>query len=157
MTSGSSQLVTVLARQGPGDLQWEIRAGDDVDGKFLTVLWRRSGNHTARSGFSGSKLPDGKLVNYWTGKTDGTPSFVMVRTAPQVESVTAVGAKGAEYPLTMSNVIEQFDLRFGATVIPDDDEIVEIRSVPSSDMTFPPTEHRAQSLKDRRGSGWISE
>jgi hypothetical protein len=131
------ELVRVLSAHEPDGVEWEIRAGDDLDEKFLTMLWRRSGGRTAQSGFSGPKLPAGRLVNHWTGQADGTPSFVMVRTAPEVESVTAVGRTGAAYPLTMSDVVERFGLRFGAAAIPAGEEVVEIRTVPPTEQIVP--------------------
>jgi len=61
------------------------------------------------------------VINFWIGKADGTPLFVMARAAPQVKHVTVMLASGSRRELSMSPVIEDFGLRFAAGRLPDDD------------------------------------
>ncbi len=51
----------------------------------------------------------------------------MVRTSSTVVAVTAVSVTGREYPVTFSDVIERFGLRFGAVPVPEGESIVELR------------------------------
>jgi hypothetical protein len=158
MTDGSTNpLVSVLSGSAPGGLSWEVLAGPESDGTFLTVLDRTLENNTARSGFGGPKLPPGELLNYWTGKADGTPAFVMVRTAPEVESVVAICGSGAEYPLAMSDAIPQFGLRFGATPLPDGEELIDLRTDPVYPISPPRRFGRVVSKDAPHRSGWYPD
>jgi hypothetical protein len=69
----------------------------------------------------GAKLPPREVINFWIGKSDGTPLFVMARTAPQVQGVTVALTNGSRRELSMSRVIEDFGLRFAAGPLADDD------------------------------------
>jgi hypothetical protein len=74
----------------------------------------------------GEKLPPGQVINFWIGQADGTPLFVMARTAARVQRVTVVLASGFRRDLSMSPVIEDFGLRFTAGRLPDDDPPVRM-------------------------------
>lgn len=143
----------VLTGIGDAGLEWAILARDLPNGEFSTFIRRTIGDQRATSGFIGVKLDAERLIHFWTGKADGTPFFVLARTAPQVEAVIAVGASGAEYPLQLSDVIEQFGLRFGATPIPDYDTVVSIRTLPPSSVHPVMRPFRPEHLPPG-GSGW---
>ena len=117
----ADQLRDVLVGESPDGVRWVVRAGPEPDGGFYTMLRRSRGSATVESGMGGDKLPHGEMVNCWIGQADGTPLFVMARTAPPVERVTVVLASGARCDLPMSPVIEDFGLRFAAGPLPDDD------------------------------------
>lgn len=148
--------VLVLEGRGPEGLRWELYASEDPDGQFLTEIWRQQGEYVARSGAKGTKLYPGKLVNYSIGKADGTPEFVIARAAPEVRSVTAVGLNGDEYPLILTDVFEQFSLRFGATPIPDHDDVVEVRTDPPTAVPQPRRNYRQMPRGFTPTSGWFS-
>lgn len=106
-------IMQVLTGGGAEGLTWEVLAREEPGGRFLTVIRRVQGASATESGFKGLKLEPGQLIRYWIGKADGTPAFIVARAAPEVESIIAIGASSVEYPLQMSNLIEQFSLRFG--------------------------------------------
>lgn len=108
MINDEDSQTRVLTGEGANGLAWAIFARDMPDGSFSTFIRRSQGGRAATSGFMGPKLSSGELVHYWTGQADGTPFFVLARTAPEVQAVIAVDASGAEYPLETSDVIEQF-------------------------------------------------
>ncbi len=116
----------VLVGESPDGVHWAVRAGPDKDGGFHTSIERSLGNATAESGMGGDKLPPGEVINFWIGKADGTPLFVMARTAPQVQGVTVVLTNGSRRELSMSRVIEDFGLRFAAGPLADDDPPVSL-------------------------------
>jgi len=116
----------VLIGESPDGVRWVVRAGPDTDGGFLTSIKRSLGSATAESGMGGDKLPPGQVINTWIGKADGTPLFVMARTAPHVRRVTVVFASGFRRELSMSPVIEDFGLRFAAGRLVDDDPPVSL-------------------------------
>jgi hypothetical protein len=130
--NGSRRKVTleglreVLVGESPDDVCWTVRAGPDSDGGFYTWIRRSHGDATAESGMGGDKLPPGQLINFWIGKAEGTPLFVMARTAPQVQRVTVVLASAARRDLALSPVIEDFGLLFAAGPLPDDDPPVRM-------------------------------
>ena len=123
-------LVEVLRGDGPDGLTWRILAGGSQD-NFATFAERRRGGVKQTSGMRGPKLYPGKLTNTWIGWADHLPPFLMLRAAAEVTQVVAVCASGHECRLTVSDVIEPFQLRFGATVLPDADPVTELRVVSS--------------------------
>ncbi len=116
----------VLVGESPDGVRWVVRAGPGADGGFYTSIGRSFGDATAESGMGGDKLSPGQVIDCWIGKASGTPLFVMARTAPQVQRVTVVLASGFRRDLSMSPVIEDFDLRFTAGRLPDDDPPVSM-------------------------------
>ena len=110
----------VLAGES-GDVRWTVNAGPDSTGELYTFVSRTRGEATATSGMGGLALYPGNVINSWTGQADGTPPFVLVRTAPEVERVQIVLASGARRELALSPVIDEFGLRFGAVPLPEDD------------------------------------
>jgi hypothetical protein len=131
------ELRMVLVGESPDVVHWVVRAGPDTDGGFYTLIERSLGNATDESGMGGDKLPPGEVVNFWIGKADGTPLFVMARTAPQVQGVTVVLTSGSRGELSMSAVIEDFGLRFTAGPLPDDDPPVSLEvSVEGGETQF---------------------
>jgi hypothetical protein len=119
-------LVEVLRGDGPDGLTWRILAGGTED-DFRTYVERRHGDARATSGMRGPKLYPGQRINIWTGRADGIPPFVMVRGAVEVTGVVALGRSGREYPLALSGVIEDFQLKFGGLFWPAGDPIVDLR------------------------------
>jgi hypothetical protein len=120
------ELVEVLRGSRTDGLTWRVLAGGNV-ADLHTYVDRRLDDARAMSGFQGPALHPGELVNSWGGRADGLPEFVMVRTSPAVVAVTAVSAAGREYPVTLSDVIERFGLRFGVIPVPEGESIVELR------------------------------
>jgi hypothetical protein len=96
----------------------------------------------------GDKLPPGEVINFWIGKADGTPLFVMARTAPQVQGVTLVLTSGSRRELSMSPVVEDFGLRFAAGRLADDDPPVSLEVAVEGgesqvhDLRWPPSRFR---------------
>ena len=116
-------LNVVLTAQEADGLEWSISAGPDTinPSSFWTFIRRgRPEGRSARSGMGGPKLPGGP-INSWSGQADGTPPFIMVRTAPNVERIFVTTRSGRGIELTMSEVIDEFQLRFGAAALPEDD------------------------------------
>ena len=103
-------------------------------GSWLAVTTKTSGPmwsdvvaaHMLGRGFADRSCLRGELVNTWTGHAEGIPPFVMMRTAPDVTGAVMVGATGREYPLTLSEVIEPFHLRFGAAPC-EGESVIELR------------------------------
>lgn len=119
------ELRVVLSGHEVDGTDWSVTAGPDAihEGWFWTWIWRsRPGGSPARSGMGGPTLTDGDVVNVWAGQTDGTPPFVMLRAAPQVERVIVRTGGGHDVPMALSDVVEEFGLRFGAVALADDDE-----------------------------------
>jgi hypothetical protein len=110
----------VLAGES-GDVRWTVTAGPDPAGGLYTFVSRTRGQATATSGMGGPALYPGQLISTWIGQADGTPPFVLVRAAPEVEHVTIVLASGARRELALSPVMEEFGLRFGAAPLAEDD------------------------------------
>jgi hypothetical protein len=114
--------VVLTAREADG-LEWSIFAGPDTTNpdSFWTFIRRgRPGGPSAQSGMGGPKLHGGP-INTWSGQADGTPPFVMVRAAPNVERIFVTTRSGRGIDLTMSEVIDDFQLRFGAAALPEGD------------------------------------
>jgi hypothetical protein len=120
------ELREVLVGESPDGVRWVVRAGVDSTGGFYTSINRSLGDATAESGMGGEALAPGRVINFWIGQADGTPLFVMARTAPRVQRVTVVLASGFWRDLSMSPVIEDFDLRFTAGRLPDGDPPVSM-------------------------------
>lgn len=142
----------MLSGDGPGGLVWEVLAGDLPAGGFLTVLRRQRGSAKATSGFQGPKLGAGQLLNYWSGQEDGTPPFVVARLAPQIDSVRAVGESGAEYPLQLSAVVQEFGRRFGAVALHDGDALACLQTDPATTVSAA----RRAAAQRNRSAGWSS-
>ena len=75
------ELREVLVGESPDGVRWVVLAGPDSGGGFYTSISRSLGDATAESGMGGEKLPPGQVINFWIGQADGTPLFVMARTA----------------------------------------------------------------------------
>lgn len=117
----------VLAGES-GDVRWTVSAGPDPAGGLYTFVSRTRGQSDATSGMGGPALYPGQLINTWIGQADGTPPFVLVRAAPEVERVIVVLASGDRRELALSSVIDEFGLRFGAAPLAEEDppERVEV-------------------------------
>ena len=141
-------LRVVLVGEAPDGVHWFVRAGPDTDGGFYTSISRSHGDATAESGMGGDKLSPGQVINFWIGKADGTPLFVMARAAPQVKHVTVMLTSGSRRELSMSPVIEDFGLRFAAGRLPDDDLPVSLEVAVDGgetqvhDLRWPPRRFR---------------
>ena len=80
------ELREVLVGESPDGVCWVVRAGADSNGGFYTSINRSLGDATAESGMGGEALAPGRVINFWIGQADGTPLFVMARTAPRVRT-----------------------------------------------------------------------
>jgi hypothetical protein len=67
------------------------------------------------------------MVNVWTGVATGLPPFVLVRAAPTVVSVTVLLDHGEPVDLHLSPVIDEFGLRFAASPLPDDAQVIDLQ------------------------------
>jgi hypothetical protein len=119
VTESPAGAVEVLAGSAEPDLRWVVVAdGDDADlGTMLQVY--RDGRLVKRSGFGGPALYGDAVFNEWRGRSDGLPYFVMARTLPIVDRVVATTDLGTEVVLTLSPVIERWELRFAAAALPE--------------------------------------
>ncbi|MET3805687.1 hypothetical protein ABIB25_002691 [Nakamurella sp. UYEF19] len=109
----------VLAGRVDPDLAWLVVAGGS-DEQFYTMLEiYRDGQRLTGPGLTGPKLAPGQVVEKCHDTGDGLPHFVLVRTAPEVDRVVAITGTGREVELTLSAVIEDFGLRFGAVALPE--------------------------------------
>ena len=89
----------------------------EPDGLFTFVRRTAPTGRSARSGMGGPKLYGDDVVNVWAGRSDGTPPFILLRGLPAVEEATVLTTAGATLTVTLSPVIEEFGLRFGAAAL----------------------------------------
>ena len=136
------ELRQVLAGES-GGVQWAVTAGPDPAGGLYTFVTRTRGQARATSGMGGPALYPGQLINTWIGQADGTPPFVLVRAAPEVDRVTVVLASGDRRELALSSVIDKFGLRFGATPLTEEDPPERI------EVSQPGGEQQSQALRWR--------
>jgi hypothetical protein len=80
----------------------------------------------------------------------------MARATPEVTEIVAIDVSGREYRLVLSEVIAQFQLRFGALVVPNDAEIVEILARSPSVSTTGRLSSRSVSEMSAGRAGWSS-
>lgn len=107
-------------------MRWTIHAGPDDAGGLYTSVTRTSGDATATSGMAGPPLSSGQPISVWLGRSPGTPPFALLRAAPEVEHATVILASGTRREMPLSPVIDVFNLRFGASPLPDDDSPASI-------------------------------
>jgi len=118
-------LQVVLEGHEPDGTEWSVLAGPDEsnEGALWTFVRRsRPGGRPAQSGMGGPKLHGDNVVNVWAGRSDGTPSFILVRGIPSIEDLTVTTRSGVTLSMHLSPLIEAFGLRFGAAALPEDDE-----------------------------------
>lgn len=110
-----------------GDFRWTIEAGE-VPGGFATFLkvYRLDGTFIGGTGFGGPKLSlENPIRASWGGHSEG-PAYVKVRAAPHIDKVVAVTSDGNEVTLSLSQVIAEFGLKFGAAPIPEGCSVTKI-------------------------------
>ena len=111
--------VMVLAGRCEQGYTWEVEAGGP-DENFLTMMSVfHDGRRVHRGGMAGPKLYPGSVINEYRGRKDALPYVIVARTAPQVDRVVVTTDRGAEIELPLSEIIDQFGLRFAAAVLPD--------------------------------------
>ena len=88
----------------------------------------RGGQQVAGSGFGGSGLRPGSVINEWRGQADDLPFFVMARVSPSVDRLIETTAAGTEIVLAMSPPVERFGLRFAAAALPPGERPGSIRA-----------------------------
>jgi hypothetical protein len=116
---------TVVAGGSVGE-RWAVRAGFDGAGRVSTVVTRARGGVSVASRVPHSSLRAGQLVSLWLGRD---PAFLLLRALPEATFGTAVLASGDRRHVTLSPVIEEAGLRFGATPLPDEDPLVSVEVV----------------------------
>jgi hypothetical protein len=115
-----SPQVEVLSETYPDGLAWHVLAGYAPPDHLMTMLrCERDGIVTSEAGFGGAPWVDESPIDEWVGQSTGEPTFVMVRARPDVTSVVAVLTSGRRVPLKLSDVVDQFRLKFGAARIED--------------------------------------
>ena len=127
--NGNNEYIEILTGADGRGMTWRVLAREVSGDQFMTMLECSTNSVTARAGFGGPKLYENQAVNSWVGQSDGLPPFVMVRTARQVTSVTAIGANGRRYPIKLSEVLPEFGLRFGAAPLADGETVVSLEHV----------------------------
>lgn len=115
----------VLAGRADG-VHWTVHVGLDQTGKLSTVVTRTCGSASVTSSVPGSGPPDGQLVSMWIGREPAIPPLLLLKAAPGVTQVTAVLASHDRRLVTLSPVIEDFSLRFGAAPLPREDPLVAV-------------------------------
>lgn len=124
MPADDESLRVVLEGVEPDGTEWSVLVGPDPtvgDGLYTFVRRTSSTGRTARSGMGGPKLDLDEVLNVWAGKSDGTPPFILLRGVPSIEEATVRTEGGVDVPVTLSAVIEDLGLRFGAAALPEDD------------------------------------
>ncbi len=94
---------------------------------MFSFVQRERGRAHATSGMGGPALAEGHVVSTWVGIATGLPPFILVRTAPTVQRVTVLLDHGDPIDLRLSPVIDEFGLRFAASPLPDDAQIVDLQ------------------------------
>jgi hypothetical protein len=110
-----------------GDLRWKILVERGEGGEVLSFVRRELGLAHATSGMGGPAPHPGHPVNAWTGTATGLPPFILVRTAPTVASVTVLLDRGDPVELQLSPVIDDFGLRFAASPLPVDAQVMDLQ------------------------------
>ena len=120
------RLTVVAARRYDGPASWEVLAGPDGAGGLATVVRRWTGQGSAVGGFGGPPMRPGGLVNWWCGPIGGAPDFLVVRTLPKVQRVSAFGPAGVVIGVPLGDAA-RFGLRFGAAPIPHGLRLVKLK------------------------------
>jgi len=110
-----------------GDVRWKILVERGEGGEVFSFVQRERGLAHATSGMGGPALSPGHQVNVWSGVATGLPPFILVRTAPTVLSVTVLLDHGEPLDLQLSPVIDEFGLRFAASPLPDDAQVIDLQ------------------------------
>jgi hypothetical protein len=76
--TGDDKLIEVLRGERSDGLNWRVLAGGTPE-DLATFVERDLNGVRATSGFRGPALYPGQVVNSWSGRADGTPPFVVVR------------------------------------------------------------------------------
>ncbi len=143
----------VLAGECPDGTTWVLTSAA-TDRGLTTTIRRQRGAITAKSGFAGAPLPEGKLINCWSGGADGLPTFVVVRVDPVITEVVAVGVGGGRYPVQLSAIVPEFGLRFGAAVLRDGDELAQLETVPTNSAPITVQGSKQVDPREDAGTGW---
>jgi hypothetical protein len=109
-----------------GGVHWTVHAGRDQTGRLSTFVTRTCGDASAMSSVPGSGPPDGQLVSMWIGREPAIPPLLLLKARPGVTRVTAVLASRDRRLVTLSPVIEDFSLRFGAAPLPGEDPLMAV-------------------------------
>jgi len=110
-----------------GDVRWKILVERGEGGEVFSFVRRELGPAHATSGMGGPALTPGHMVNVWTGVATGLPPFILVRTAAAVLSVTVQLDRGDPIELHLSPVIDEFGLRFAASPLPADAQVIDLQ------------------------------
>ena len=114
-------------------LHWAVRAGPNEAGLLTTVVTRTGPGGIVTFRMAAPALRRGELISMWMDRNPGTPgipALLLLHTAPDVVHASAVLASGGRRYLSLSPVIEDFGVRFGAVPLQGEDPLaaVEIRS-----------------------------
>ena len=80
----------------------------------------------------------------------------MVRTGSEVLTATVVGSDGLEYPLPLSEVVTEFNLRFGAIPLPQGVAVAALRFTDKSGQALASRQVRSPTgpMRARQDCGW---
>lgn len=108
--------------RSPDGVEWTILAGDDDGDSFLTLVRRSQRGPGGPVGHGRAEARRGRGGQRMAGQADCTPPFVLLRTAPTVESAVVITESGTRRELTLFSVVDEFGLRFAAGPLPEDGE-----------------------------------
>lgn len=114
--------VVVLSAQREDGLVWRVLVEAAVDG-LLTMVERSRGGVSQTSGFGGPPPSDSQKVDLWTGRSDGLPPFLLVRTTADVSRLSLRSGNG-DVAVALSETSTEFGLRFGAQPVDNLDDIL---------------------------------
>ncbi|MFI6469870.1 hypothetical protein ACIBL5_06345 [Streptomyces sp. NPDC050516] len=102
-----------------GNTRWVMTAGEagEYFATFLKV-YGPDGEVRGETGFAGERLYPGNPLRASWGGSDSTPVFVKARTAPEIDQVIVETDQNEHIDLDLSDVVAEFDLRFGAAALP---------------------------------------
>lgn len=109
-----------------GGMRWSVHVGLAQTGRLNTFVTRTCGAASATASVPGSGPPDGQLVSMWIGREPAIPPLLLLKARPGVTQVTAVLASRDRRLVTLSPVIEDFSLRFGAAPLPEEDPLLAV-------------------------------
>ncbi len=98
---------------------WTIEAGGSDDNFMITLRLFKDGRRVFGGGMAGAKLFLGTVIHSSHHRKDDLPWVIVARTAPEIDRVLATTNLDAEIDLPLSEVIDQFGLRFTACVLPE--------------------------------------
>jgi len=138
-------------------LRWIVRTSADDQGRTTTMLHvYRGDEHLSGSGFCGARVPDGRVLHEWRGRTDDQPWFVMACAAPEVTRVVATTDRGTEVELALSDVVRVHDVRYAVADLPRGQGPGSIRAEVEGTVVQSCAQPLLKPSPGASGAGWSS-